>query len=75
MDFMYILSRFFLLILSITIALKFDDKISLEWSEVFWSYWIILSVFVGLSFGFNLTLICKICLHTCCNVENNNINN
>ena len=31
----------------------------LEWREAFWSYWIVLAVFIGVSLGLTLMLISK----------------
>ena len=44
-----------------TLALKFDKKISWEWKEVFWTFWVAFCILIGMSFGICLMLFRKLC--------------
>lgn len=39
--------------------LKMDGFISTEWREIFWPFWIVFSILIGLSFSLFLILVTK----------------
>lgn len=60
-DFMTIGFRTFLMIQSITIAMKIDESLLWDWKEVFWTYWVFFSILVGINFGLFLMASSKFC--------------
>jgi len=53
--------RFFVLIQCCTVFLRLDDSIHWKWKEIFWTYWVLFSVMIGINFGIFLILTSKIC--------------
>lgn len=47
------------------ITLKVDKFLSKEWDNVFWPFWIVFSLMIGISFTLLLVLIAKI-FSSCC---------
>lgn len=58
-NFFITLFRLFLVLLTFSIGLKKLDSFDWSWKEVFWSYWILFSIMIGLSFGTILVTVGK----------------
>jgi hypothetical protein len=43
------------------ILLKVDDLITWRWREVFWCYWVVLAVLIGITFAGVLMVLSKCC--------------
>ena len=43
------------------IFLKIDTLIAWNWTEVFWPYWVLFSVLIGISFGLFFMFLSKCC--------------
>jgi len=49
--------------------LKMDGIVNGDWKEVFWPFWIIFSILIGLSFSLLLILLTKLCTIFCIEAE------
>lgn len=52
-------SRLFLIMATVCVSLKLDGYSSWTWREVFWWYWVYLSICVGVAFAVMLMTISK----------------
>ena len=66
---MLVALRIFYCLQLMNIFLKMDNFIHSEWKELFWPFWIIFSILIGLSFTIFLILITKLCTLCCVNSE------
>ena len=53
----------------INLLIKFDGIITSQWKELFWPYWILFSVMIGVSFAVTLMLLTKLCNFMCCEIN------
>lgn len=53
-------SRIFLVMATVCICLKLDGYSAWTWKEVFWWYWVYLSICVGITFAVVLMTISKL---------------
>ena len=51
--------KIFLSIGCLSVAIKLDGYIEWSWKEVFWWYWVVLSIFVGLTLALILLTVSK----------------
>ena len=61
--------RLFLTIQLSTIGLKLDSLIAWDWKEVFWTYWVLFSILIGINFGMLIMILSKICQSLLAEVE------
>ena len=54
----FVLTMFFALQI-FNISLKMDNIVDWDWREVFWSYWVLFSILIGITFAMFLLLISK----------------
>lgn len=60
-----IILRLFFTLQITNVFLKMDGIIKSEWNEIFWPFWIVFSIMIGLSFTIVLILITKMCSMMC----------
>jgi hypothetical protein len=53
--------QIFLIVQSLTIALKLDAVIGWRWREVLWAYWVTFSIMIGFTFASLLMSVNKCC--------------
>jgi len=61
--------RIFYCLQLMNIFLKMDNMINSDWKDLFWPFWIIFSVLIGLSFTIFLILLTKFCSLCCTSTE------
>lgn len=61
--------RLFLTIQLSTASLKLDSLITWDWKEVFWTYWVLFSILIGINFGMFIMILSKICQSLLAEVE------
>ena len=53
--------KLFLFLQGVTIFCKMDTFLTWDWSEVFWPYWVLFSVLIGINFGMFFMFLSKFC--------------
>ena len=49
----------------LNITMKLDLLVSWEWKEVFWTYWVLFSIMIGVTFAVSLMILSKCCYFIC----------
>lgn len=53
--------KLYLLIQCLTIFCKFDTFLTWAWSEVFWPFWVLFSILIGVNFGMIFMFLSRFC--------------
>ena len=69
-----VILRIFFCFQLMNILLKLDDFVGGSWREIFWPFWIVFSILIGLSFTIFLILVTKVCSMICVKTEKSESN-
>ena len=64
-----VILRLFFTLQICNLFLKMDSYLSVVWTDLFWPFWIIFSIFIAISFSIVLILMTKLCTLLCMKVE------